>query len=289
VTTEQLTDGRWIDEGATDEVLLNVAYATTKSLAVGSTLPINGTDYEVVGLVRPTLTGSTADVYFPLATMQQLSGKDGRVTQVSVRVDKAANVAKVTKAIQQLLPGAEVVTAASLADQVSGSLADAHDLAGRFGGILAVIVLLAAVSIAALLTLGSVAKRVREIGTLRAIGWSRGRVVRQIVGETAGIGLIGGVLGIGVGLLVAAGVGAIAPSLSATTAGVPGVGSGPVARLFGQAQEATTSTIELHAAVRPSTLLLGLVFALLGGLVAGAIGSWRAARLAPAVALRDLG
>ncbi len=289
VTSEQLTDGRWLGATATDEVLLNVAYASTKSLRVGSTLPINGTDYEVVGLVRPTLTGSTADVYFPLATMQHLAGKDGRVTQVSVRVDKAVNVAKVTNAIQKVLPGAEVVTAASLADQVSGSLSDAHDLVGRFGGILAVIVLLAAVSIAALLTLGSVAKRVREIGTLRAIGWSRGRVVRQIVGETAGIGLLGGVLGIGVGLLVAAGVGLIAPSLSATTAGVPGVGSGPVARLFGRAHEATTSTIHLHASLRPATLLLGLVIALTGGLLAGAIGSWRAARLAPAVALRDLG
>jgi ABC-type antimicrobial peptide transport system permease subunit len=114
--------------------------------------------------------------------------------------------------------------------------------------------------------------------------------VRQIVGETAGIGLLGGVLGIGIGLLVAAGVGAIAPSLSATTAGVPGLTNSAAAGFFGQARDvATSSTVELHAAVRPSTLLLGLVFALVGGLLAGAIGSWRAARLAPAVALRDLG
>jgi ABC-type lipoprotein release transport system permease subunit len=32
-----------------------------------------------------------------------------------------------------------------------------------------------------------------------------------------------------------------------------------------------------------------VVFALIGGLLAGLIGGWRAARLAPVVALRDLG
>lgn len=290
VTSEQLTDGAWLSKDATTDVLVNVAHATKKSLQVGSTLAINGTDYKVVGLVSPTLTGSTADVYFPLATLQKLATKQDRVTQVSVTVDKAGDVARVKKSIEKLLPGAEVVTAASLADQVSGSLADAHDLAGRFGGILAVIVLLAAVAIAALLTLASVAKRVREIGTLRAIGWSRGRVVRQIVGETTGIGLLGGVLGIGVGAVVVALVGLIAPSLSATTSGVPGLTNSSAARFFGQAQTvASSSTVQLHAVMRPSTMLLGLVFALGGGLVAGAIGSWRAARLAPAVALRDLG
>src|SRR5207302_10477390 len=125
--------------------------------------------------------------------------------------------------IKQQLPRAEVVTTKSLADQASGSLKDAHDLTSRFGGVLAVIVLFAAFIIAVLLTLSSIAKRVREIGTLRAIGWSKSRVVRQLLGETVGIGLLGGLLGIGVGAGVAAGVHALSPSLTATSAGVPGL------------------------------------------------------------------
>ncbi|HET9443694.1 MAG TPA: ABC transporter permease, partial [Acidimicrobiales bacterium] len=173
VTRQQLAEGAWLPAGAGDQVLLNVAYANANGLSVGSTLPVNGTDYEVVGLVRPTLTGSTADVYFPLATLQALAGKEGRVTQVLVKVDGADAVGRVAARIAELLPGAEIVTTEQLADDVTGSLADAGALADRLGGALATIVLVAAFAIAVLLTLSSIAKRVREIGTLRAIGWSR--------------------------------------------------------------------------------------------------------------------
>ncbi|MEA2502812.1 MAG: hypothetical protein QOD01_2923, partial [Actinomycetota bacterium] len=58
VTTSQLVAGRWIGNGAGNEVLLNQSYASQHSYNVGSQLPINGTSYTVVGLVKPTLTGT---------------------------------------------------------------------------------------------------------------------------------------------------------------------------------------------------------------------------------------
>lgn len=290
VTQDQLTEGRWLGKSADSEILLNVAYANSHSLKVGSKIPINGTDYTVVGLVRPTLTGNTADLYFPLSTLQKLAGKDGRITSVLVKADKSANVDRIAADIKKLLPGAEVVTTKALADQVTGSLSDAHNLASRLGGALAVIVLIAAFAIAALLTLSSIGKRVREIGTLRAIGWSKGRVVRQVLGETVGIGLLGGLLGLAVGAAVAAAVHAFSPSLTASSAGVPGLGGSTLSGLFGQAANAVHTThVKLSAPLHPTTLLLGVVFALVGGLLAGLAGAWRAARLTPAVALRDLG
>src|SRR4029079_11071614 len=122
------------------------------------------------------------------------------------KADSADKVDAVAAAIRKQLPGAEVVTTKALADQVTGSLADAKSLADRLGGALAVIVLAAAFVIAVLLTLGSIAKRVREIRTLRAIGWSKSRGVRQLLGETLGIGILGGLLGLAVGAAVAASV-----------------------------------------------------------------------------------
>ena len=288
VTAGQLTDGKWI--AAADEVLLNVAYANTKSLKVGSTLPINGTTYTVVGLVNPTLTGSTADVYFPLATLQKLAGKTGRVTQVLVKADGADDVDGLATRIEELLPGATVVTTQALADQVTGSLADADQIASRLGGALAAIVLLAAFAIAVLLTLSSIGKRVREIGTLRAIGWSKGRVVRQLLGETLVIGLLGGLLGVVAGIGVAQAAEAVSPTLSATSSGIPGLGSSSLSFVFGQAAVAPqTTSVDLTAPLSAGTLLLGVAFALVGGLLAGLAGGWRAARLSPTVALRDLG
>jgi ABC-type antimicrobial peptide transport system permease subunit len=288
VTAEQLTAGRWIE--SENEVLLNVAYANTRSLAVGGTLPINGTDYAIVGLVRPTLTGSTADVYFPLATLQGLAGKQDRVTSVLVKAVDADAVDEVAAAISAAIPGAEVVTTAALADQVTGSLADAQSLTNRLGGVLAGIVLVAAFAIAALLTLSSVAKRVREIGTLRAIGWSKSRVVRQVLGETLGLGLLGGILGVGFGAVVAALVPRVAPSLTATSAGIPGLAGSSLSAVFGQATSvAETTTVTMQAPLSAGILLVGVAIAIVGGLLAGLLGGWRAARLSPSVALRDLG
>jgi len=290
VTSDQLVTGRWIKAGAPNEVLLAAAYATKNNLKVSSKLTINGGTYTVVGIVNPTVAGTAADVYFPLATLQQMAGKSGRITQVLVKANGSANVAAVTKEIQKILPGAEVVTTKSLADQVTGSLTDARKLATRLGGALAVIVLAGAFAIAMLLTLSSIAKRVREIGTLRAIGWSKGRVVRQILTETVGIGLLGGLVGIGIGILAAYAVGAFSPSLTATTSGVPNLGSSSLAQFFGNLPSTVRSTtVALKPPIRIATLGLGVGFAVVGGILAGTVGGWRASRLSPAEALRSLG
>ena len=53
--------------------------------------------------------------------------------------------------------------------------------------------LAAAFGLASLLTMSAVSRRVREFGTLKAIGWSSRRIIRQIMGEALAIGLIGGV------------------------------------------------------------------------------------------------
>jgi ABC-type antimicrobial peptide transport system permease subunit len=121
-------------------------------------------------------------------------------------------------------------------------------LATHLGGALAIIVLLAAFLIAALLTLSSVAKRVREIGTLRAIGWSRGRVVRQIVGETVGIGILGGVVGVAVGVAVCAAIGALGPALTSTSSGAA-VGASSVGTIFHQSTTATLTSAKIPEAL----------------------------------------
>ena len=290
VTTAQLSAGHFLSATATTDVLANIAYANSHQLKVGSALVVNGTTYHIVGLVNPTLSGNTADLYFPLATLQKLATQTARVNMVLVRVDSAKDVDAVAAAVRKALPGAQVVTTKALADQVSGSLSDAKKLTDRFGGVLVVLVLLAAFIIAVLLTLSAVAKRVREIGTLRAIGWTRGRVVRQLLSETMGIGVVGAAVGVGLGALVAVLVTHYSPSLTATKPVVPGQGSSQFSRLLDiNSGAGTTLHVPLSVPLHATTLLLGVGLALLGGLLAGAAGGLRAARLAPAVALRDLG
>jgi ABC-type antimicrobial peptide transport system permease subunit len=292
VTKAQLTKGAWLSTNPTTaktQVLVTTAYASQKGLMVGQTLTINAVGYVIVGLVNPTLTGDVSDVYFSSSNLQSLSSNVGRINEVLVSVANAKDVSGVAEAIKKELPGATVLTSASLADQVTGSLSNARKLANDLGGALAVVVLLAAFLIAGLLTLSSVSKRVREIGSLRAIGWSRGRVVRQIMAETIGIGVIGGVLGVALGAIICLIIGAVGPALSVTSTGLA-VGASSVSGLLHQTTSASIArTVHLTAPIRPLTIVLAFVGALLGGVIAGAVGGWRAARLSPASALRDLG
>jgi ABC-type antimicrobial peptide transport system permease subunit len=290
ITKAQLVSGTWFAANPVDEVLVYTNYATTKKLKVGGTLTINSKSYKVVGLVSPTLTGNVADIYFPLSTMQSLASAPGYVNEVLVSVKSSSEVAAVTKAIKAELPGATVLTSKQLADSVSGSLNNAHKLANDLGGVLAIVVLLAAFLIAGLLTLSSVAKRVREIGSLRAIGWTRGEVVRQVMAETVGIGLVGGVIGVAIGAGVCAVIAAVGPGLSVTSTGLA-VGASTVNNLISGATNTgtVTSLVHLSAPIHATTILIAFGGALVGGILAGTIGGWRAARLAPASALRDLG
>jgi len=295
VTTAQVTSGSWFSSKPADEVLVNTAYASSNGIKAGQTLAINGTNYTVRGLVTPTLTGDVADMYFDLGTLQTLTSNNStgstgpRINEVLVKVSNANNVDAVAAAIKTALPGAQVLTAKSLADQVTGSLANAQSLASTLGVAMAIIILLAAFLIAALLTTSSVSKRVREIGTLRAIGWKRGRVVRQIMAETFGIGLVGAVAGVAVGFGVAEAVNLFGPTLQSTLTGAT-VGASTAGSVFHQAATASSQqSIHMQAVIDAGTVLLGVACALLGGLLAGALGGWRASRLSPATALRDLG
>jgi ABC-type antimicrobial peptide transport system permease subunit len=292
VTKAQLVKGTWLSTNPTtakSQVLVTTAYASQKGLKVGQTLTINSVSYKIVGLVNPTLTGDVSDIYFSLSNLQSLSTNTSRINEILVSVANAKDVNTVAKAIKKELPGATVLTSASLADQVTGSLSNARKLANDLGGALALLILLAAFLIAGLLTLSNVSKRVREIGSLRAIGWSRGRVVRQIMAETLGIGVLGGVVGVGIGAAICLIIGAVGPGLTVTSTGLA-VGASNVSGLLHQTTTASVaSTIHLTAPIRFLTIVIAFAGALLGGLVAGAVGGWRAARLSPASALRDLG
>jgi ABC-type antimicrobial peptide transport system permease subunit len=284
VTPSQVTRGRYPSGGK--EVLVGASYARRHSLKVGSVLDLNGTKFTIVGLVKPPLGGQSADVYVPLHRLQQLAGQAGLANVILVRADSSSDVAAVQKAIERTLgSGAQVASAKQVADSINGSLVDAANLSHNLGIVLAIVAAAAAFLLAVLLTLSSVGKRVREIGTLKALGWSRFLVVRQIVGECIVVAIIGGLVGVALGVLAAWAVDGFGPSLSAstTTGGGDGLfGFGPAL-----ARTATTS-VSLDAPVTGDLLALGFALALIGGLVAGTAGALRAARLRPADALRQV-
>jgi ABC-type lipoprotein release transport system permease subunit len=147
--------------------------------------------FTVVGLAETPVGGQASDIYVKLGELQRLSGRTGRVNAIHVRAESAEDVPAVAASIRKSFAGATVTTAEDLAGRVSGSLVDARELADRLGTALVVVALLGAVLIASLLSLSSVTKRIRELGTLKALGWRQSLVVRQVAGESVLQGLLG--------------------------------------------------------------------------------------------------
>jgi putative ABC transport system permease protein len=289
ISASQLTNGSYFSSGSKREAIVNVSYAQAKGVKLGSSINISGKSFTVIGIVKTPLGGQASDVYVKLTQLQSLSGRVGRVNTVYVRATSAAVVDAVAKSINANFSGASVTTAKTLAAQITGSLASAKNLTGKLGFALELIGLLAAMAIAALLTLSSVTKRVRELGTLKAVGWPQRLVVRQVTGEALLQSLLGAAVGIAVGIGAALAISAVAPSLTATVASAA-QSLGPRGP-FGQGAVSNSSASEavsLTAHVSPTLVLAAVGLALLGGLVSGAVGGLRASRLRPADALRHI-
>lgn len=308
LSSAKLKSGRTFasSDGTANVAVVNSDYATQKKLSVGSTVTVAKTSFKVVGIAS---AGSDAsDVFIPLARAQTLASLKGKVNTIYVAADSASNISGVAREISGMLPKATVTTSSSLASEVTGSLASAASLANNLGKWLAIAVLIAAFLLASLLTSAAVARRVREFGTLKALGWRSRRIVGQVMGESIAIGIIGGVAGVALGFAGAALVrhftGPLSASVGQTSGsatpggartfggggfGPPGGGAGGTGQPggFGRAAADAAHPVAVHltAPVTIGAVVLAVVLAIAGGLIAGGFGGWRAARLRPAAAL----
>jgi putative ABC transport system permease protein len=317
LSTGKVSSGRTFTaaDSAKDVALVEASYATTNKLKVGSTIAVGNarqkaTNFTVVGIVTEPAGDSPADVYIPLGVAQTLAGLANQVNTIYVAATSGDKIAAVAGAIKAAVPGVTITDQDTLASEVSGSISSAASLANNLGKWLAIAVLIAAFFLASLLTMSAVSRRVREFGTLKALGWRSRRIIGQVMGESIAIGVVGGVIGVGLGFAGAWAVGKFAHPLSASLAAAttgnatpggaqrfgafPGGGTAPGGTggtspfrgVFGTAANTASSvTVHLSAPVTIAAVVAAVVLAILGGLIAGSFGGWRAARLRPAAAL----
>lgn len=214
---------------------------------------------------------AAANAYVPLKQAQTLSDSKDKITTVYVQASDSQQIDAVKSTIQKNISGTTVTTSADLADTVSGSLSTASDLATSVGKWLSIAVLIAAFLVAGLLTSSAVSRRVREFGTLKALGWKSGRVTRQVIGEALVNGLLGGVLGIALGVGGAYLVTAISPTLKAQigSAASSGPGGGGFGGGGGPARQTASKALDvaLTAPVSLATIGIAVALAVGGGLI----------------------
>jgi putative ABC transport system permease protein len=322
LSTGKISSGRTFTtaDDSSDVALVDSSYATTNKLKVGGTIAVGdskstATNFTIVGIVSEPAGANPADVYIPLGVAQTLANMKNDVNTIYVAATNGQDIDSLASAISKTVPGSTVTDQSTLANQLTGSISSAASLADNLGKWLAIAVLVAAFLLASLLTMSAVTRRIREFGTLKALGWKSRRVVGQVVGESIAIGVIGGAAGVGLGFLGASLVGKFTAPLTATVGSATGSATPGGSRFFGNgggfsgggnggfsggttgsgnpfrgnftnaARGANTVAVHLSAPVTISIVVIAVGLAILGGLVAGGFGGWRAARLRPAAAL----
>jgi ABC-type antimicrobial peptide transport system permease subunit len=260
--------------------VISSSYANSNSLKLGGTVTFGGKSFTIVGIAGGD--SSTVSAYIPLNIAQTLSSQTNKVSTIYVAASSSTQINTVASTIKKAVPAATVTTSADLANSVSGSLASTASLTNNLGKWLSIAVLAAAFLLASLFTMSAVSRRVREFGTLKALGWRSRRIIGQVIGEAFVQGILGGVIGIGIGLGGAYIVDKVAPSLTASAS------TSNTSSVFGgrAAQAANSVVVHLTAPVTLTAVGLAVLLAVAGGLIAGMFGGWRAARLRPADALR---
>jgi putative ABC transport system permease protein len=240
------------------EVMLGQLLADSLHKRAGDAMDIQGETFTVVGVYHGGSALEAGALIMPIPELQKLASLEGKVTAFHVKLRSAPGESPQERlqrgeaAIETALPGLRAVPAAERASN-NQLVVLAH--AAAWGTSL-IALLVGALGIANTMAM-SVFERTKEIGVLRALGWTGRRVMMLILIEAAGLGIAGGLLG------VAAGWGAL--------------------RLLA-ALPRTASIVS--AALPVSTLVEALAVAVLVGLAAGIVPAWRAARLLPVEAMR---
>ncbi|HIC93090.1 MAG TPA: FtsX-like permease family protein [Anaerolineae bacterium] len=176
-------------------LLLGRMAANNLDKGVGDILKLSGSIFRVVGIYETGAPIEESGAVIPLKEAQAIAGRPRQVNACLIRLKRLGQMEWVREHIERRFPDLSVTASAEFADR-QGMLAYVRGFAWAVS-LLAVLI----GGIGGMNTmLMNVFERTREIGTLRALGWRRGRVLRMVLGESLALSSIGGLVGMGLGV-----------------------------------------------------------------------------------------
>jgi putative ABC transport system permease protein len=243
-----------------------------KHLKLGDTVGVIGTGEEqtatIVGVTRFGATNSLAGatlLAFDPPSAQQLFGTPGTWTTIKVVAQPGVSDSDLRTRVEKALPTkVEAVTGKTYGEQQADDIQRGLRFFNIFLQVFAGIALFVGMFLIFNTFSMLVAQRARELALMRALGASRGQVLRSVLLESVVVGLVSSLGGFGLGILLAEGFRSL---MNAFGLGIP--------------QGATV--IELR------TLVVCLVVGVTVTVVAAMVPARRASRVAPVQALRESG
>jgi ABC-type antimicrobial peptide transport system permease subunit len=234
------------------QILIGKITAKNFEKGVGDTFRINDQTYRIVGIYETGVSLEDGGAVMTLQDAQRAFGKREQVSYFALKVDDLSRTDEIKREIETHW--------SDLAATRSGDATRQTEMLGlyrSFGLFLGIFAALVGGLGMMNTMLMSVLERTREIGVLRALGWTRRRVIGLILGEALTLTLIGGALGVGLG-----------------------VGLTELARLSPQVESL------LQGVFTPYIFAQAVGVAVVLGVIGGLYPAWRASQLTPIEAMR---
>jgi putative ABC transport system permease protein len=255
----KLQDGRWFQTGQREIVVGKSIAKRYPGAALGKKLRFGKGEWEVVGVMDGGQSAVNSEIF---GDLNQISSDFNRPDGLSSILLRATDANAVPALINSLNDDRRLGVNARTEQEYYEAQTNSGAVLQYLGLFIAIIMAVGS-SFAAMNTMyAAVARRAREIGTLRVLGFSGGSILLSFVAESLLLSLLGGLLGC---LLVL-------PLNNITTA----IGS-----------FVTFSEISFNFRVSPQIMLVGMVFALVMGTLGGLLPARMAARKEILAALRD--
>jgi putative ABC transport system permease protein len=195
---ETMLSGRRLQAGDTHKIMLGKVLAGNLGKKVGDQLDVYSEPFEVVGIFESFSVYENGAVFILLSELQRLMDRPHKVTGYVIEADPSGDpavVAELKGQIEKLDPTLNVVDTINFVHGISQIRVT--QAAAWITSAVAMIV----GTIGVLNTMVmSVFERAREIGTLRAIGWRKGRIIRLVMCEALLISVVAAALGAMIGI-----------------------------------------------------------------------------------------
>ncbi len=233
-------------------IWIGSAAAESLNKQIGDSIRLGDSIFEVIGIYQTGDPLEDSGSVLSLSEAQIILGKPRQVSLFYLRLKQPDLDERVIARVERRYPDLDIGTTSDFLDnQIMGDA-----MQGYVWAIAGLAIVIGGVTMTNA-QLMSVYERTREIGVLRAVGWSKGRVLRMILAESVIVGILGGLLGIAMawGMLIV---------------------FSDIFQMFG-----ATST-----SIGPELLAQALITVFTLGIIGGLYPAWRASRLEPIEALR---
>jgi putative ABC transport system permease protein len=193
----RIVAGRPYQATAPEEVMLGFRAARDQHKSVGDMINIDGLDFRIVGIFATGQVFGDSASMMPLPTLQARERKPGEVTLAFVRTKEGTNIDALRKQIENDIPELATVRSESEFGRIDRNLSL---ISAANVGVSLLALILGAIGVMNTMVL-SVFERTREFGVLRAIGWSKSRVLGLVMAEALCVSLAGAMAGIAAGFV----------------------------------------------------------------------------------------